>query len=424
MATNTLEFTLKDGSTQILDLSVLANVLYIDLYMEDGTILQVPLRFLTLGTGESASLSEILTALITANMNNDNVMREMGYRVNDAMVVPFYADDRALEKLKFTKTIEYNIRGRSDEIIELVSGELPKGISLVKDGNTYKIEGYASEDNLTDYSSVYNYDSTDGVSVLENKYKHRQLEFLNIKYVSMDDERFSIGDVVVDQETGSFAPIKEIKTYKVGEETRTKFIVDEFFDEDEKIEIGGQEIAVPSTFDYYNGRVTFDSNMNPTINSNWRGFFSSSNGLIHVTFDDVNQILPVSVASENESEFKFTLGMRTPESTEYTDTNDYTLKVRQNFDNVRDKVIPPEELPVQKEFDAVSGDSYVYYFGDTPKFVPAAIWYVPFKKTDGSPANIPLTSGFMSYTVTTIDARSGLFLRSNTGIKQEIELLG
>ena len=24
-------------------------------------------------------------------------------------------------------------------------------MSLVKDGNTYKIEGYASEDNLTDY---------------------------------------------------------------------------------------------------------------------------------------------------------------------------------------------------------------------------------------------------------------------------------
>ena len=171
MATNNLEFTLKDGSKQILDLSVLANVLYIDLYMEDGTILQVPLRFLTLGTGESASLSEILTALITANMNNDNVMREMGYRTKDAIIAPLYADDRALEKLKFTKTIEYNIRGRSDEIIELVSGELPKGLSLVKDGNTYKIEGYASEDNLTDYSSTYDYESMGGVSELENKYK-------------------------------------------------------------------------------------------------------------------------------------------------------------------------------------------------------------------------------------------------------------
>ena len=74
MATNTLEFTLKDGSSQILDLSVLENIMYIDLYMEDGTVLQVPLRFLFLSTGESASLAEILTALITANMNNDNVI--------------------------------------------------------------------------------------------------------------------------------------------------------------------------------------------------------------------------------------------------------------------------------------------------------------------------------------------------------------
>ena len=51
MATNNLEFTLKDGSKQILDLSVLANVLYIDLYMEDGTILQaVSYTHLTLPT--------------------------------------------------------------------------------------------------------------------------------------------------------------------------------------------------------------------------------------------------------------------------------------------------------------------------------------------------------------------------------------
>ena len=45
MATNTLEFTLKDGSTQILDLSVLANILYIDLVMADGTVLKVPSLF-------------------------------------------------------------------------------------------------------------------------------------------------------------------------------------------------------------------------------------------------------------------------------------------------------------------------------------------------------------------------------------------
>ena len=148
MATNTLEFTLKDGSSQILDLSVLANVLYINLNMADGTVLQVPLRFLQLSTGDETSLANIITAILTANMHNENVMREMGYKMTDAMVAPFYADDRALEKLKFTKTLEYNVRGRTDEIIEMVSGSLPKGISLVKSGDTYKIEGHASEDNL------------------------------------------------------------------------------------------------------------------------------------------------------------------------------------------------------------------------------------------------------------------------------------
>ena len=416
MATNTLEFTLKDGSSQILDLSVLANILYIDLYMEDGTVLQVPLRFLQLSTGVESSLAEILTALITANMNNDNVMREMGYRSNGAMVAPFYADDRALNKLKFSKTLEYNIRGRSDEIIELVSGSLPKGISLVKDGDTYKIEGYASEDNF-DHTTL---------EEVEKLHMQRQLEFMNIKYTKSLDSGsvFKVGDLVIDQATKSFSTIAKIETYNVGEESRTKFVVNEFSAEMETLTFGDYEIEVPSQFDYYNGRVTFDDDMNPTIKEDWRGSFVSTNGQIAVSFDDVKQVMPAEVSSKFEKDFNFTLGLRTPDSTEYTDTNDYTLNVRQNFDGVRDKLIPIEELPIQTEFDAVTGDSYVYYFGDTDKFVPAATWYMPFRKTSGDSANIPLVSGFMKYGETKIDARLGFQLRTNTGVIREIELLG
>ena len=419
MATNTLEFTLKDGSTQILDLSVLANILYIDLVMADGTVLKVPLRFLELSTGESASLSEILTALITANMNNDNVIREMGYRIHDAIIAPYYADDRALEKLKFTKTIEYNIRGRSDEIIEMVKGELPKGISLVKSGDTYKIEGYASDENLSDYSSEYDFDSLDGLSALEDKYKYRQLEFLNIRQIS--GSSFKVGDIIVEEETGDVATISEIETYMIGSEERTKFLVREFSSET-TVEYSGHEF--PDMFSYYSGRVMFDLNMIPALDAKWKGYLKLSNDSSkRVSFDDVAQTLPTSVSSLHEKSFDFTLGMRTPESNEYTDTNDYTLKVRQNFDSVRDKAIPPVELPVQKEFDADTGDAYVYYMGDTPKFVPAATWYLPFTKNDKTSSNISITFGQLNYTQTTIDARHGFFVRSNTGILQEMELL-
>jgi len=415
MATNTLEFTLKDGSTQILDLSVLANILYIDLYMEDGTVLQVPLRFLQLSTGEESSLASIITAIITANMNNDNVMREMGYRSNDVMVAPFYADDRALEKLKFTKTLEYNIRGRSDEIIELVSGSLPKGISLVKSGDTYKIEGHATEDNFGHTTLVE----------VEKLHMQRQLEFLNIKYTKSLDSGsvFKVGDIVIDQATNSFSTIAKIETYVVGEESRTKFVVNEFSGETEIVTFGDYEVEVPTPFDYFNGRVEFDENMMPTIKDDWRGSFVSTNGEIAVSFEDVKQVMPTEVSSKFEKEFSFTLGLRPPESTEYTDTNDYTMKVRQNFDSVRDKLIPLEELPIQTEFDADTGDSYVYYFGDTNKFVPAATWYMPFRKTTGDSANIPLTSGFMKYGEERIDARLGFEFRTNTGIVKEIELL-
>ena len=418
MATNTLEFTLKDGSSQILDLSVLENIMYIDLYMEDGTVLQVPLRFLFLSTGESASLAEILTALITANMNNDNVFREMGYRIHDAIIAPFYADDRALEKLKFTKKLEYNIRGRSDEIIELVRGELPKGITLVKDGDTYKIEGYASDENLSDYSSEYDFESLDGLSKLEDKYKHRQLEFLNIKQVS--GQSFKVGDNIVEEETGDIAYIGAIETYTIGKEERTKFIISEFSTET-TVDYSGEEF--PDLFNYFNGRIKFDANMIPDLNRGWKGYISSTTGTKRVSFDDVAQTLPESVSSLHEKTFDFTLGMRTPESTEYTDTNDYTLKVRQNFDNVRDKAIPPEELPIQKEFDADTGDSYVYYMGDTPKFIPYATWYLPFTKNDTTSANITIEFGRMDYNDTTIDARFGFILKSNTGTVQEIEML-
>ena len=413
MATNTLEFTLKDGSSQILDLSVLANVLYINLNMADGTVLQVPLRFLQLSTGDETSLANIITAILTANMHNENVMREMGYKMTDAMVAPFYADDRALEKLKFTKTLEYNDRGRTDEIIEMVSGSLPKGISLVKSGDTYKIEGHASEDNFGHTT----------IEEVEKLHMQRQLEFMNIKYDYEIGDKFSEGDIVIDQETKSFASIAKIEIYAVGEETRTKFVVNEFSGETETLTFGDAEIEVPTPFDYYNGRVTFDDNMNPTIKEDWKGSFASTNGMIAVSFDDVKQVMPTEVSSKFEKDFNFTLGLRTPDSTEYTDTNDYTLKVRQNFDGVRDKLIPLENLPIQQEFDVVTGDAYVYYAGDTNKFVPAATWYVPFKKTTGESANIPLTSGFMKYGENKIDARLGFQLRTNTGVLREIELL-
>jgi hypothetical protein len=266
MATNTIDFTLKDGSLQVLSLDALQNVLYIDLHMEDGTVLQVPLRFLQLSSGDEASLVNILTAIITANMENENVMREMGYRMTDAMVAPFYADDRALEKLKFVKTLEYNISGSTDEIIELVSGNLPKGISLVKSGDTYKIEGYASEDN-------FNHTTFDDVKDLNTK---RQLEFLNIKYNTDEENKFSVGDLIIDRHTKGFASIADIQTYNVGAESRTKFIINEFSAESKKVVFGDYEIEIPTAFDYYDGRVSFDENMNPTINENWKGTFISS----------------------------------------------------------------------------------------------------------------------------------------------------
>jgi len=163
--------------------------------------------------------------------------------------------------------------------------------------------------------------------------------------------------------------------------------------------------------------------MIPALDAKWKGHLSSTIGTKRVSFDDVKQTLPENISSLHEKTFDFTLGMRTPESTEYTDTNDYTLKVRQNFDSVRDKAIPPVELPVQKEFDADTGDAYVYYMGDTPKFVPAATWYLPFTKNDTTSANISITFGQLNYTETIIDARHGLFVRSNTGTLQELELL-
>ena len=49
---------------------------------------------------------------------------------------------------------------------------------------------------------------------------------------------------------------------------------------------------------------------------------------------------------------------------------------------------------------------------------------MPFRKTSGDSANIPLVSGFMKYGETKIDARLGFQLRTNTGVIREIELLG
>ena len=146
-----IDFSLRDGSSQTVNLTNISNIIYIAYTKPDGSTINVPISFMFSAENQQIKVDDFLTQLSTSNMLNDNtnVMREAGYRVEEIFAVADHSDERALSKLKFCKELCYNISGKTDECIEVTSGCLPKGLELKKNDNgNVVIEGYATQDNI------------------------------------------------------------------------------------------------------------------------------------------------------------------------------------------------------------------------------------------------------------------------------------
>ena len=377
-----IDFQLSDGTVQNLSLSTVSNVLYATLFMVDGsTTQQVPITFLFQTETETIDFRALQNAILESDLLNDYPFREGDLHVYDAVVVPVRASDAAVESLKYTKAIKIDST-YSDPVLELMDGAFPTGLEFSKvDNFNYKLEGFVDSSNLDNSYGNFDIVGQDYDSDVTDLYKNRQIEFLNVKYVT--GSGLSVGDFIVNEETGDGTEIQAIETYtKVGE-TRTLIVVDEFSSD-------GLD-----QFFYHNGRNYYDDSGLPKVDLTWLGYFRSNDETIRISFDDIGYRFPSVTQNKGKKDYSLTFGIRQSSSTEYDVTKELTLTVRQNFDQLRDDalVVSDKILPVQPEFDS---EKHVYYSGDTLLF--AYTRYLSFTKTGGVTTSIPVVNSQLEFT--------------------------
>ena len=376
-----IDFQLSDGTVQNLTLSSVSNVLYTTLYLIDGSSTQqVPITFLFQTETETVDFRALQTAILASDLFNDDPFREGDTKIYDAVVVPTRASDAAVSSLKYSKAIKIDAT-YSDPVFELTSGTIPAGLSFSKvDNFNYKLEGFVESSNLDNAYGSFDVVGQEYESDVTDLYKSRQIEFLNVKYVT--GSGLVVGDHIVNEETSDVTVIAGIETYTEAGETRTLIVVDEFSPD-------GLD-----QFFYHNGRNYFDSGV-PKVDLSWLGYFNAKNESVRISFDDVGYRFPSVTQDKGKKDYSLSFGIRQTGSSSYDVTKELTLTVRQNFDQLRDDIMVVGEkiLPVQPEFD---NEKHVYYSGDTLLF--AYTRYLSFAKTDGVTSNIPIVNSQLEFT--------------------------
>jgi len=84
-----IDFTLRDDTSQTLNLTNINDVIYVSFTKLDDTVINVPISFMFSSTEQQLTVDDFITSLVTTSMVNDNtdVMRESGYRIADIFVV-------------------------------------------------------------------------------------------------------------------------------------------------------------------------------------------------------------------------------------------------------------------------------------------------------------------------------------------------
>ena len=386
-----IDFSLRDGSSQTVNLTNVSNIIYIAFTNLDGSTTTVPISFLFSSDNQQLTVDDFITSFFTSCMNNENtdVIRESGYRVPELFVAPSHADERSLSKLKFCKELCYNINGKTDECIEVTSGCMPKGLELkTNDNGNFVIEGYATQDNVSNnYSCLFDltsqaktYDAmveTQNLLQFDDIYKSREIEFRNIQYCS--STVFCAGQTITDTITNDSAILKCIETYTTNGETRTRFFVDELKDD-------------KTIFKYYDQRIECDVYCKTRHNKDWKGTLLGCDCSSYATYDEVRVKYPSSVSDDDYEECTFTLGLCSASGTGYCETKEFCLCVRRNYDELRDELLIPTPYGTAKQgrYSAYNHDSVVYYYGDTERASYLALFFLPITKNDGTVKNVSI----------------------------------
>ena len=266
-----------------------------------------------------------------------------------------------------------------------------------------KVNSSAFVNNTWHETGSYNFEQAGFNSV--------KLELLDVTYIekiekapttiSNPTEVFASGTILQNVQ-GDSRVIESVSTYDDNGTTKTKIVVPYV---DKIYRNGYYEFE---GFELPRNEVIENNKMTSKKDSNFMGFIRQGN--ITAYYRDIKTVVETSaIDDQHERDYTFTLGMRSSTSNTYHAQQQFTIRVLQNHDDVRD------------QFQAFNNYPAIDVYYDPEKKVYVVDYILSLVKSDGTSTNIPLTDGVLSFNSTNeIEAIGELsLLRNSDGVRTE-----
>ena len=408
----TVDLKFSDDTTQQITLSTVNGVTNIPVVF-NGSSTDVPFERFVLAD-ESVVFIFVLTAFISSGLllNQNPTKFRFGYGLNKhAMVTP--VRNSGGDVWNFQYQIRFSNDQSSYSIIEVISGELPPGLnvdSTSTSGDRTTISGKVNDSAFglnTWQNNVENEHSFENAS-----YNTTKLEILDVNYI----ESVSDNPTIISNPTNTFTQgstiqnmkgdsriIESISTYQENGVTKTKIVVPYV------AQVYRNGYSEYETFDLPRNEVIENGKLTSKKDPNFKAFVNLGED-IYAYYTDTKTVVEASgIDSQSEKDYVFTLGIRSPDSPTYHAQQQFTIRVKQNFDNVRDN------------FQALNNYPPVDVFYDPTQNVYVVNYVLSLLRANGSSTTISLDDGVLKLDSTReIEAFGELFLRQNiSGVRTD-----
>ena len=336
---------------------------------------------------ESTVFIFVLTAFISSGFlkNQNPEIFHYGYGVNkDVMVVPeanFGGD---------VWEFQYQIRINNDKsdysVVEVVSGELPPGLnvdSTKTSSDRVQLKGKATKEA---FPNTWQDNPNKTEAFKESGFNDSTLELLDITYVD------KIGGEIIESPSSTFEVGKPL--YSTSNESRVISNISTYDDDG----VTKTKITVPyvteifrngftryEAFDLPRNEIIKNGKLSSNIDPNFKGYIY--NGNIFAYYKELKTVYTTSteIESQHQKDFTFTLGIRSSEGTEYFAQQEFTIRVLQNHDHVRDT------------FQSFSNYTPPNIYYDPSKKYYVVDFLLPLKKSDGTATSIIIEDGTLTF---------------------------
>jgi len=407
-----IDLNFSDDTTQQLTLTTVNGIQNIPIVF-NGTTTNVPFERFVLAD-ESVVFIFVLTAFISSGMllNQNPSKFRMGFGLNkNAMVVPTRGAQG--DVWDFQYQIRFNNDQSDYSVIEVISGEMPPGLKVDSTATSTDRASISGKVDKTAFA-VDTWQDKGSYNFEQAGFNTAKLELLDITYV----EKISHTPTIISNPTNVFTAgsilqnvqgdsriIESVSTYDDNGVTKTKIVVPYV----DKINRNGYYEF--EAFELPRNEVIENNKMTSKKDADFKGYVKRGN--IFAYYKDIKTVVETSaVDAQHEKDYTFTLGMRSSNSTTYHAQQQFTIRVLQNHDNVRD------------EFQAFNNYPAIDVYYDPTKKVYVVDYILSLTRFDGSSANIPLTDGVLPFNMNNeIEAFGELsLLRNDDGVRTEVNI--